>query len=407
MVLALDWVLRRLCELLDRRRLAVDCAVLLVVEIAVAAFFVAGTHGLITPPEQPLSTDFVSFYAAGKLADAGTPALVYDQAAHHAAEQAATQPGIPYIFFFYPPVFLLLCAALALLPYLAAFFVFEAVTLALYLFVATTILRERRWAILPLLAFPPLLWNFSWGQNAFLTAALFGGATLLVERRPIIAGFLFGALCYKPHFGLLIPIALAAGGHWRAFAGAAASFIALTLSSLLLFGANTWQQFLLAATASHATYESGQVSLGAFVTPFGAVMLLDGAPATAYAVQAIALLAGAAAVGWVWHRGLSLAVRAATLCAATLLAIPVALFYDLMLATVAVCWLYRSKGGILPEWRVALAGLFAACLYPVSLFDSLRLPVGPVVALAVACAVAAHVRREMARPRTEPSIAIA
>ena len=71
---------------------------------------VAGTHGWIVPLDKPTTTDFVSFYAAGKLADAGTPALAYDQAAHLAAEEAITAPGIRYQYFNYPPVFLMRCA---------------------------------------------------------------------------------------------------------------------------------------------------------------------------------------------------------------------------------------------------------------------------------------------------------
>ena len=51
------------------------------------------------------------------------------------AEQRATAAGIEYRFFYYPPVFLLLCAALARLPYLVAFLVFETATLALCLIV--------------------------------------------------------------------------------------------------------------------------------------------------------------------------------------------------------------------------------------------------------------------------------
>src|ERR1700686_936554 len=126
-----------------------------------AAFLVAGTYGLVAPLEEPTSTDFVSFYAAGSLANAGTPELAYNEAAHHAAEQRATEMGILYNYFYYPPVFLLLCAVLAHLPYLAAFFVFETVTLGLYLLVATAILGERRWTtLLPLVAFPPLRGNF-------------------------------------------------------------------------------------------------------------------------------------------------------------------------------------------------------------------------------------------------------
>ena len=105
---------------LRRRYISIFCAILLAIELAGFSFLVAGTHGWIVPLTEPTSTDFVSFYAAGSLADAGTPELAYDQAAHQAAEERATEPGIQYRFFYYPPVCLLLCAGLAHLRYLAA-----------------------------------------------------------------------------------------------------------------------------------------------------------------------------------------------------------------------------------------------------------------------------------------------
>ena len=222
---------------LDRRRLLIGAALLLAFELGMFAFLVAGTHGWIVPLDKPTTTDFISFYAAGALANAGTPTLAYDHAAHLAAEELVVGAGIGYQYFNYPPVFLLLCAALAPLPYLVAFVLFEGATLLLYLFVARRILGDRSTtALIVLLAFPIVFWNFGLGQNAFLTAALFGAATLLIDRRPVIAGLLFGALCYKPQFGLMIPLALAAAGQWRAFAAAAASAAALVLASLAIFG---------------------------------------------------------------------------------------------------------------------------------------------------------------------------
>src|SRR5205085_9427139 len=115
--------------------------------------------------------------------------------------------------------------------------------------------------------------------------------------------------------------------------------------------------FFAAIAASRASYESGG-KLSAFVTPFGAVIVLDGPPALAYAVQAVVTVAAAILVGIAWERRVSLPVRAATLAAATLVAVPVALFYDLMLATLAAAWLYRSEGGLTPTERALFAVLF-------------------------------------------------
>ncbi len=247
----------------------VCAALLLVLELAGFAFFVAGTHGWVTPLRRPVSTDFVSFYAAGRLVDAGTAALVYDQAAHHAAEQAATEPGIAYNYFYYPPIFLLLCAVLARLPYLAAFVAFQAATLVPSLLVVRRILHERGWAILlPLLAFPPVFFTLGTGQNAFLSATLFGAATLLVDRRPALAGMLFGALCYKPHFGLLVPVALVAAGRWRSCIAAGLTVAGLIGLSVQMLGWDTWRAFFTAASGAHEIYETG-VAHPAMASPFG------------------------------------------------------------------------------------------------------------------------------------------
>jgi alpha-1,2-mannosyltransferase len=382
-------------ELLSWRRIRVGCAVLLAIEIAVFLFMAAGTHGLIVPLPKPTSTDFVSFYAAGSLADAGTPQLAYDQATHYAAEQRATQEGIEYNFFYYPPPFLLLCAAIAHLPYLAAFLVFEAGTLLFYLLVARQILGDRNSAALvPLLAFPPVLWTLGLGQNALLTAGLFGSATLLVDRRPALAGVFFGALCYKPHFALLVPVALAAGGHWRALLTTFLAAAALCLLSLGAFGWETWRDYLAAAAASPAVYQSGRISFPGFINPFGAVLLLGGTPTVAYRVQAVTILAAAAFVAYVWRRGLSLPVRAATLAAATLAALPIGLFYDLMLAAIATAWLLREGRYSMAEWeKMVLAGLFFLSLNPRSFSEILQLPVGPLVTLGFAAYVVTHVVR--------------
>ena len=382
--------------LFDRERIRLCCGILLAIEISVFLFMAAGTHGLIVPLPKPTSTDFVSFYAAGSLADAGTPGLAYDRAEHYAAEQRATAAGIDYNFFYYPPTFLLLCALLAHLPYIVAFLVFEAATLSLYLFVAGRILGDRDWTILvPLLAFPPALWTLGLGQNAFLTAGLFGAATFLIDRRPALAGLLFGALCYKPQFGLLVPVALAAGGHWRAFAAAFASAAALCLLSLTLFGWETWRDFLAAAAVSPAVYQSGRVAFTGFINPFGAVLLLGASPTVAYGVQAATISAAALLVAYVWRQGLSLPVRAATLASATLAAAPVALFYDLMLAGVAAAWLLRAGGGPrLTEWdRFALVALFLLTLNPRGFSEISHLPIGPLVTLGFVAFVVAHVMR--------------
>lgn len=385
---------------LDRRQALIASTLLLVLEIAGLLFLIAGTHGWIVALDRPTTTDFASFYAAGSLADAGTPQLAYDQLAHYAAEQQATAPGIEYQFFYYPPVFLLICGLLARLPYLAAFIVFEAITLLFCLFVARRTLYESRWIVLiPLLAFPSVFWTLGLGQNAFLTAALFGGALLLIDRRPTAAGILFGLLCYKPHFGLLVPVALAAGGRWRAFLAAAFTAAAAVALSVGLFGWQTWQDYLVLAGGSPTTYEFGRIDLSGFVTLFGALRLIGMPPAAAYAVQALGTLAAIALVAIVWRRQLSLPVRAAALAAATLIAVPVALIYDFVLAGIAMAWLIRAgaEDGFLPGEKATLAAIFIAPLLSRSIGSTLHLPLATLSLIALVVLIARRAHRESLR----------
>jgi hypothetical protein len=391
---------------LNRHRAIGWSAVLLFEQVLMFAFLVLWTHGAIRKLDAPITTDFASFFAAGRLALGVAPQLVYDHAAHYLAEQQATAAGVGYSFFFYPPVFLLLCAPLALLPYLPAFLLFEGVSLVLYVMVALRVLgpvaTPRRWVwCIPVLAFPSVAWTLGIGQNSLLSAALFGGGLLLLERRPVLAGVLLGALIYKPHFGLLLPLALLAGRHWRAMAGAAGAVAALVLLSLALFGWQTWQDYLTAFLQSGDVYASGKVTLGGYVTVFGAALLMGAPPATATAIQIVVAVPVAVAVAVLWHRTTALPVRAAALLSGTLLCVPLALFYDLLLVAIAIFFLVRHgrAHGFLPGERLVLAAIYMVALVSRYVGEGLHLPLGLLAVAAVfGFAVAHGLRAPLASP---------
>jgi hypothetical protein len=380
-------------ELRPGGRLFAYCLIFLIAEIIVTLFFVAGTNGWIVPLDTPRTTDFASFYAAGKLAAAGTAPLAYDRAAHQAAEWAATAPGIVYQFFFYPPVFLLLAAPLSYLPYLVAFYVFEVASLLLFLAALWPILRPAGWRwLVPTLAFTAVFWTLVLGQNAFLSAALFALGTRLLDRRPVLAGAALGCLIFKPHLGILIPVALLAGRHWRAILGAASAAGGLILLSGLLFGWDSWSAFVAAFAGAHGTYENGRIELAGMITVFGTARL-SGLPARlAYGAQAVAGLAAGGAVAWLFWRRAPLPLRAAGLIAGTLLAVPVLLLYDLMLLEVAGAWLLaqaRRQGIRRCDFAILIGSYATSSLcYPIGQW--LGLGIGP---LASAAVLIAAVRR--------------
>jgi len=246
---------------LTPERIRLVAVAILCVAAASIVFMLVTAHGLVDIQGRPLGTDFSSFYSAGTHVLEGNAQAPYDLARQHAREQAIFGEATPFYSWFYPPFFLFITAALALLPYGAAFVTWQVVTLVLYLLAIRAIVpsprlrregrdegasprgSESRTELLLAVAFPAVLVNLGHGQNGFLSAALLGGALAVLDRRPIVAGFLFGLLAYKPQFGLMIPLALAAGGHWRSFAAAAATIALLAVGATAAFGPDVWRAF--------------------------------------------------------------------------------------------------------------------------------------------------------------------
>ena len=107
------------------------------------------------PHFRPEPTDFDTFWAASHLTLLGHAALAYDAHAMQATEAIGAQPA-PGQFFPYlnPPIFLLLCAPLALLPYLPAMAAFVAGGTATVMVCLRRILPAN-WPSLTILA-PPV-----------------------------------------------------------------------------------------------------------------------------------------------------------------------------------------------------------------------------------------------------------
>ena len=223
----------------------------------------------------------------------------------------------PFYGWHYPPFFLFIAAALALMPYGVALAVWQAVTLGLYLLTIRAILLSsspragegrtralgsvRRschssptplWLLLAL-AFPAVLINIGHGQNGFLTAALLGAALVQLDRRPLLAGMLFGLLAYKPQFGLMIPLVLAASGRWRSFAAAAAAVALLALATTTFaFGPHVWQAFL---DSTHFTrlvvLEQGDTGWYKIQSVFAWARMWGASIPLAYALQGVVIVA--------------------------------------------------------------------------------------------------------------------
>ena len=323
------------------------------IALAVIMLYVAMLFGgyvqhlwILDATGHPVVNDFIVFWVAAHLALKGAVLAAYDAHREHAAELAAIGHTYRQVLgWSYPPLFLLIVILPAQLPYVAAFLLWCGVTLALYA-VTIAAIAKRAIAIMVACAMPWALVECMLGQNGFLTAAVIGTALLQLEKRPLVSGLLLGFLSYKPQFGILFPLALAAGGYWRAFGWAALGTLMWNGLAAAVFGFDSYAAFLHALSNAADTHlVHSDLGWNKLQSVYGFAREL-GAPGTAaWAMQALVSAAAALAVVVAWKsRNTPFELKAGLLPIAILLATPYVLYYDAPVLAVAGAFLFRHRG---------------------------------------------------------------
>lgn len=342
------------------------------------------SRDLVYPSGRAVGADFVTFWAASDLALSGRPAWAYNEAAIAAAERKALPQAEDVYLWHYPPPFQLVVLPLALVPYLWAYGLWLAAWLAIYAATFRATFRDAApfWLAIGASA---VYVNALHGQNGLMTAALASGGLLLLERKPLLAGILIGALCYKPHLGLPLGLLLLAGGHWRAVVGATLSVAGFCGLSALLFGIETWQAFLANAATARAVLEAGAVPWHKMASLFAAVRLAGGGIGLAYVVHGLAAVAVLVLTMWAWRRAGSFELKIALGVVAALLVSPYLFDYDLAVAALALGLLARDgfARGWLPGMKPAIVALWLAPAVLSFVAEATHAQLQPVVLLAV------------------------
>jgi glycosyl transferase family 87 len=382
-------------DFVTRERMRLVSVALLAAFAVAFAYLAATSHGLNDAQGRPLGTDFSNVYAAGTYVRDGAPEAPFDPVRQYAREQTIFGAATPFYGWHYPPFFLFVAAALALMPYVAALVVWQGASLVFYLLAIRAVLARREplqqkpqpewnesdghlWVLLAL-AFPAVFVNLGHGHNGLLTAALIGTALALLDRRPLLAGVLFGLLVYKPQFGILIPVVLIATARWRTVAAAAATAAALVLAATLAFGPPVWDAFLASAAFTRTVVlEAGGTGWHKIQSVFALVRMWGGPVPLAYAVQAIVTMALAAALVWLWRRPVDFALKAAALIIAAILATPYSLDYDMTALAPAIAFVaaHGLRHGFAPWEKSALALLWLAPLVARGIAEATLVPLG-------------------------------
>jgi hypothetical protein len=392
--------------------------------IAVAA--IAAIYGwavLASTPAHPgsiglnlnaLGTDFMVFYSGARWFWTGHLAELLDgdrftiylngTFAHWLSQPLSFRPWV------YPPNYLLLMLPFGLLPFAAAYVLFQLTTAA-SLAAALCIGGKRQ--TLPLviaaaLLSPAAAINAGMGQNGFLSAALIVAGLRFIPTRPVLAGAILGLLTIKPQFWLLVPIVLIAAREWRALVWSAISAAAVALISAGVFGFDTWRHWIDLARGSYGDPNGEWVELGRmWGDSIYACLVSGGAPQSiANALQAAGTLAGIALAYFAFRRDLPWDRKIAILLAATILAAPHTSLADtVLLTTAAALWageLATAKAP-LAQWTLALALWIAALVNP-----PLVSPIGRFTPLLVIgfIGVALSIRPAVAMALTSPSVGV-
>lgn len=336
--------------------------VLALLNIAAVIWMIATSTGGVDANGFLLGTDFLSFWTtAHMLVAGGNP---YDVAAHIAEQRTFFISESGFTAFFYPPTFLPFLLPLGWLGYFPALALWLSATGALFVLTVRAWWRRfdcqgQFWLVV--LAFPGEWICITHGQTSFLLAALLGAGTLLVDRRPWLAGFLIGLATIKPQFGILIPFVLLATGQWRVIGGAVIGAALLALAATLVAGAGVWQAWLAIGDIANSSMINGQIGFAKMQSPFAAIRLLGGSVELAYAVQAVMSLAVLGALVLAGRRnGWSLGLGA-TMLAGTLVATPFVLDYDMVLSAFPL--IYLAGTGFRPWEKFIAAMIFIVPLF--------------------------------------------
>lgn len=323
---------------------------------------------------QMIGRDFLHSWTAAKLAMNGDFSEIYNASAFLThAPVAVKESGVAFNFA-YSPQMLVVLAPFSYFSYVPAYIIW--CLLSTLAFIPTVLIgSQSRLKVVALIALfaPTTMINLASGQNGLLVAALFFGGCRLLPKYPLMSGVMFGLLTIKPHLGLLIPVALMAGGHWRAFLSASLVTISFVGFSVFLFGITAWESWWEEGALEYAKRfieEGDGMGILMQVSPFIAIRESFGNVTAAWYTQAGTTLMAVGVVIYAFRSKVDYFIKMLILIAATYLVSPYLHNYDMAALTACVLFLFTKYdittmseievGAIIAVWLIPIAGIYAA-----------------------------------------------
>jgi alpha-1,2-mannosyltransferase len=355
-----------------------------------------------------LGRDFLNTWVGARSVFDGGPAPWFDAQAYNAALRQLLGAAYPEHYWSYPPHVLLFTWPFGLLPYLPSYIVWCAIGIALYLLACSRAIRSDR--LLFLAVAPGVAVCIFFGQNGFYTAALLIGGLLCLDRRPVLAGVLFGILTIKPQLGLLLPVVLLLERRWLTIVVALATAACLVAATALLFGPDVWLAFWhkVIPQQQWLTAHGDGLLLVMVASVFYGARLLHLPEGLAWAMQGLVAALAVGAVVWAFWKRRDRVLALSLLIAATFLVTPYILNYDMVVLGFAVALLReRNDNTTADHWL-----LIAVWTLPVTMMlaGAAFIPLAPMVLIAFVCRLIwrlAHAEANVAKPAPGVAAAVA
>ena len=193
-------------------------------------------------------SDFVSFYAAGKIVATGRMSDLFDPSIQFEVQRHFSrfvdQRGGPFPYV-HPLFESILFVPFSVFSYFSAYLLWTVINLAILFWlpdllrpVAPVLKQIPRWLwAITLLAFMPVLSVLVQGQDDLVLLLLFSLAFLALHReRSALAGAWVGLAMFRPQFALPLLIILMGRGDWTLLTGFVLSFGAVAGVTIALFG---------------------------------------------------------------------------------------------------------------------------------------------------------------------------
>ena len=181
-----------------------------------------------------------------------------------------------------------------------------------------------------------------------------------------------------------MPVALLAGGFWRASVAAGLTVVMATVATVVAFGLAPWHAFFASLDFTrHVILEQGGPGFGKLQSAFAAIRLLEGSIALAYVAQSLTTLVVLLALAWLWRTTVDHRLKAAGLMVAALLTTPYSMDYDMAVLAPALALLvaHAAPSGFPPLGKTLLAFVWLMPLLARPVATSLWIPLGLIAML--------------------------